>query len=303
MAPAGFAGSHVSYTCVPRIVHRIGRRVDTWTVHSLPLLPGSGGDDFTKPCARDRITQNGSIEKPRSFSEILSFMSREPIGYDTKPDYYFEWPREEMAPFVPSDCRRMLEVGCGSGVFGRLLKQTRKIEVWGLEPVKSAAAKASDRLDHVVNGLFDPEIELPAGTFDCVVFNDVLEHMVAPEQALRYAKVLLTPGGTVVASIPNIRFLKVLWGLVVHGQWEYADDGVLDKTHLRFFTKSSIMKMFQSEGYSIENISGINAYRGPSGARRTLWGVYRLASALSPGTFGEMRFQQFAVVAKVAPPL
>ena len=229
-------------------------------------------------------------------------MSTAPIDYDTKPDYYFEWARAEMAPFVPGHCRRMLEVGCGTGAFGQLLKQTREIEIWGLEPVKAAAAKASGRLDHVINGPFDPEIKLPEGTFDCVVFNDVLEHMVAPEQALRYAKTLLSPGGTIVASIPNIRYLKVLWGLVFQGQWEYVDEGVLDKTHLRFFTKSSIMKMFQSEGYSLESICGINAYRGPAGARRSLWGAYQLANALSPRTFGDMKFQQFAVVARAGSP-
>jgi 2-polyprenyl-3-methyl-5-hydroxy-6-metoxy-1,4-benzoquinol methylase len=130
-------------------------------------------------------------------------MSTTLIGYDTKPEYYFERARPEMLPFVPADCHRMLDVGCGTGTFGQMLKQTREIEIWGLEPVKSAAVKASTRLDYVINGTFDPETDLPVGTFDCVVFNDVLEHMVAPEEALRYTKVLLSPGGTIVASIPN----------------------------------------------------------------------------------------------------
>jgi 2-polyprenyl-3-methyl-5-hydroxy-6-metoxy-1,4-benzoquinol methylase len=225
-----------------------------------------------------------------------------PIGYDSKPDYYFEWARAEMLPFVPADCRRVLDIGCGTGAFGELLKQTRKIEIWGVEPVKPAAAKASARLDHVINGTFDPETKLPAGFFDCVVFNDVLEHMVAPEQALRYAKALLSQGGVIVASIPNIRYLGVLWQLVFHGRWEYADAGVLDKTHLRFFTKSSIVKMFQSEGYSLESICGINAYGSPPGAGRRLRRAHQLANALFLGKFGDMKFPQFAVVAKVTLP-
>src|ERR1700692_1395936 len=99
-------------------------------------------------------------------------MSTTLVGYDTKPEYYFERARPEMLPFVPADCRRMLDVGCGTGTFGQMLKQTRDIEIWGLEPVKSAATKASTRLDHVINGTFDPETALPVGTFDCVVFND-----------------------------------------------------------------------------------------------------------------------------------
>jgi 2-polyprenyl-3-methyl-5-hydroxy-6-metoxy-1,4-benzoquinol methylase len=228
-----------------------------------------------------------------------------PVGYDNKPVDYFAEARREMLPFVPAHCRRLLDVGCGAGRFGELLKQSRNIEIWGVEPVASAAAKASAKLNHVINGPFDAETELPAGTFDCVIFNDVLEHMVAPEQALRYAKGLLSPGGVVVASIPNIQYFPVVWELMFHGRWEYADAGVLDKTHLRFFTKSSILKMFQSEVYSVESICGINAYSDwcPPNASRPLRRAYKLANALSLGKFADMKFQQFAVVAKAAPPL
>jgi 2-polyprenyl-3-methyl-5-hydroxy-6-metoxy-1,4-benzoquinol methylase len=226
-----------------------------------------------------------------------------PLGYDTKSDCYFEWARPEMLPYVPVHCRRVLDVGCGAGAFGESLKKTRQIEVWGVEPVTSAAAKASAKLDHVINGPFAPETEVPAGTFDCIVFNDVLEHMVAPEQALRYAKVLLSQGGAIVASIPNIQYLPVLWRLLYHAQWEYVDAGVLDKTHLRFFTKSSIVKMFHSEGYLLESICGINIYGSPPGAGRLLRGAHRVANAFSLGKFADMKFPQFAVVAKVAPSL
>ena len=233
----------------------------------------------------------------------MNTTSTAPQGYDTKPADYFAEMRPEMLPFVPAHCRRVLDVGCGAGAFGELLKQNRKIEVWGVEPVRSAAVEASSKLDRVINGPFDPETELPAGTFDCVIFNDVLEHMLAPEQALRYAKALLSSGGVIVASIPNIRTLPILWQLVFHARWEYTDCGLLDKTHLRFFTKSSIEEMFRSEGYSVESICGINAYKGLPNASRRLWGAYRLANAVFPRKFADMKFQQFAVVAKAAPPL
>lgn len=230
----------------------------------------------------------------------MSTTSENSQGYDTKSENYFEFARPEILPFVPAACRRVLDVGCGAGTFGQLLKQTRKIEVWGVEPVGSAAAKASPKLDRVINRTFDPETELPAGTFDCVVFNDVLEHMTAPDQALRYAKVLLSQGGAVVASIPNIRYLPVLWELLFRARWEYADSGVLDKTHLRFFTKSSIVKMFESQGYSLESICGINAYSAMPTAGRRLWVPYELANALFLGKLSDMKFPQFVVVAKAA---
>jgi 2-polyprenyl-3-methyl-5-hydroxy-6-metoxy-1,4-benzoquinol methylase len=226
-----------------------------------------------------------------------------PAGYENKSDNYFEWARQEMAPFVPAHCRRILDVGCGTGTFGNLIKQTRKIEVWGVEPVGSAAAKASTKLDHVINGPFDSQIELPAGAFDCVVFNDVLEHMVAPEQALRYAKSLLSPEGVIVASIPNIQYLPILWQLLFHARWEYTDAGVLDKTHLRFFTKSSIVRMFQSEGYSLQSICGINAYGCDPVASRSLRSSYKIINKMFLGRFTDMKYPQFAVVAKAGRPL
>jgi 2-polyprenyl-3-methyl-5-hydroxy-6-metoxy-1,4-benzoquinol methylase len=220
------------------------------------------------------------------------------IDYETKPASYFSWPRPEMLPFVPANCRRVLDVGCAEGAFGESLKKNREIEVWGIEPTKSAAASAREKLDNVIEGVFGPETALPAGSFDCILFNDVLEHMVAPETALRYARDLLAPGGVVVASIPNIRSFPTVWRLMLHCDWEYQDSGVLDRTHLRFFTKSSIVKMFEGEGFALENICGINAYRGVPNVRRRLWLLYKLANALSLRKLDDMKFQQFAVVAR-----
>jgi len=221
----------------------------------------------------------------------------EQLDYETKAGEYFAEARPEMLPFVPANCRRLLDVGCGAGGFGASLKQTRQIEVWGVELVSSVAAKAATKLDRVITGLFEPETKLPDGAFDCIVFNDVLEHMIAPEQALRYATTLLTPDGAVLASIPNVRHLPVLWQLGFQGRWEYGDCGLLDKTHLRFFTKSSILKMFKDEGYAVESIVGINPYRGVPNVSERVWGAHRFANALSLGRLGDMKFQQFAVVA------
>jgi 2-polyprenyl-3-methyl-5-hydroxy-6-metoxy-1,4-benzoquinol methylase len=226
----------------------------------------------------------------------MNVTSTAPPGYETKSAEYFGEARPEMLTFVPSHCRRVLDVGCGTGAFGELLKKTRKVEVWGVEPVGSAAAKASSKIDHVLNGSFDSGSELPRGMFDCIVFNDVLEHMVFPEQALQYAKSLLVEGGVVVASIPNIRSLVTLFHLLFRARWEYTDSGVLDKTHLRFFTKSSIVNMFEREGYALEEICGINVQR--DNVSRRLWAAYAVTNALSLGKFTDLRFLQFAVVAK-----
>jgi 2-polyprenyl-3-methyl-5-hydroxy-6-metoxy-1,4-benzoquinol methylase len=204
-----------------------------------------------------------------------------------------------MLPLVPAQCRRVLDVGCGAGGFGESLKRIREIEVWGIEPVKSAAEQAASKLDYVIHGSFDSESKLAPHTFDCVIFNDVLEHMVTPEQALRYARCLLAPQGVVVASIPNIGNYGTVWQLLYHARWDYTDSGVLDRTHLRFFTKSSIEKMFKSEGYSTKSIHGINAH--VNGSTR-LKSAYKLVNTLFLGKFSDMKFQQFAVVAELSLP-
>jgi 2-polyprenyl-3-methyl-5-hydroxy-6-metoxy-1,4-benzoquinol methylase len=221
------------------------------------------------------------------------------LDYATKTAEYFAEARPEMLSFVPTNCRRLLDVGCGTGTFGASLKRTRHIEVWGVEPFASAAAIAADKLDRVITSPFEPETDLPASAFDCIVFNDVLEHMIEPERALRYAKTLLSAGGTILASIPNVRYLPVLWQLGVRGNWEYGECGVLDRTHLRFFTKSSILKMFQDEGFAVRSISGINPYAGVPSASRRLWLAYRFMNVFFGGRFADLKFLQFAVVAEL----
>lgn len=220
-----------------------------------------------------------------------------PLDYETKSPDYFALARLEMLPFLPRDCRRLLDVGCGAGAFGETVKQNREIEVWGVEPVSSVAAKASAKIDRVVVGTFCPQTGLPERAFDCIVFNDVLEHMVEPEQALRYARTLLSRGGCIVASIPNVRYLPILWQLAAHGRWKYEDCGVWDRTHLRFFTRSSIIEMFHSEGYAVGSISGINHRAGIPRASARLWGAYEFMNALFFRKFDDLKFQQFAVVA------
>jgi 2-polyprenyl-3-methyl-5-hydroxy-6-metoxy-1,4-benzoquinol methylase len=91
-----------------------------------------------------------------------------------------------------------------------------------------------------VANLDKDELDLPEEAFDCIVCNDVLEHLITPWQVLGKLAILLKPGGHFVASIPNVQYWGVLKDLVFEGDWRYADEGVLDVTHLRFFTRRSI---------------------------------------------------------------
>jgi SAM-dependent methyltransferase len=221
-----------------------------------------------------------------------------PGAYEAKKRDYFEYERPEMLGFIPREAKRVLDVGCGTGGFGVAVKKLAGAEVWGIEPDAAAAKEAEGRLDRAINGLFNAGIDLPAGYFDCVIFNDVIEHMYAPKEALELARRFLSPGGRVVASIPNVRYFPNLWRLLIDGEWEYAERGILDETHIRFFTRRSIERMFQAAGYAIERIEGINAFCEVFPGERRLWRYYKLISWIPMPGISEMRYLQIAVVAK-----
>jgi 2-polyprenyl-3-methyl-5-hydroxy-6-metoxy-1,4-benzoquinol methylase len=179
-----------------------------------------------------------------------------------------------MERYVPLAARSVLDVGCLAGGFGQMLKMRRaSIEVWGIEADPAAAEAARSRLDHVIEGAY-PDAA-PARRFDCVVFNDVLEHLADPWAALEHAKSLLSPGGVVVASIPNVRYYRVSWSLLTRGKWEYGDGGVLDRTHLRFFTRQTVEELFRSCGYELRELVPANfpPVRSNVGRLLSLFGV------------------------------
>ena len=222
-----------------------------------------------------------------------------PPGYETKPEIYFDQARAEMLAFLPPDCQRVLDVGCGRGNFGALLKKNRAVEVWGLEPVAAAATEAATKLDRVVEGIFTLDTDLPTAHFDAVFFNDVLEHLMDPAEALQVAAKLLKPGGVIIASVPNIRHFQAMWEIVVRGEWRYRDSGIFDRTHLRFFTQKSILALFAESGCAVEKIEGINSFWSDgSNPHPPRWRYFKIINALTLGGIADMKYLQFAVVAR-----
>ncbi len=206
---------------------------------------------------------------------------------------YYQYARGEMLPFIPSEARVILEVGCSSGLFGSALKEQRRAEVWGVETVDHAATEAARRLDHVIRADIErEELKLPTNYFDCIVFNDVLEHLTYPWAVLKSLRDALRNSGCVVASIPNIRYYPVFKELVLRKQWAYTEDGVLDRTHFRFFTQKSIPDFFRDSGYQLVRMEGIN----PASFSWKLNLAFRLLGQVVE----DMRYQQFACVAKKA---
>jgi 2-polyprenyl-3-methyl-5-hydroxy-6-metoxy-1,4-benzoquinol methylase len=214
--------------------------------------------------------------------------------YSGKQEDYYGADRREMLGFVPSDCHFVLDVGCSSGAFGSSLKRERPdIVVWGIEPNADACDRASKCLDRTICGTFGTEMtELSGMNFDCIVFNDVLEHLVNPEGALIAAKDYLRQDGTIVASIPNVLYFPAIYSVIKNQDWKYEESGIFDYTHLRFFTRKSIQRLFTSSGFHIVNIEGINVY--------SYW-KFDLINKLLGNRFRDSKFVQFAVVASLEP--
>lgn len=204
-------------------------------------------------------------------------------------DAYYSQSRPEMLRFIPDSTERLLDIGCGEGRFGAAVKQKLpRCETWGLEP-SAAAKEAATRNDKVVTGTIDAIKDLPQGYFDVVTMNDVLEHIEYSEPVLEGIKGLLKPGGRLVLSLPNVRFYLHLRDLIFHKDWEYKDFGILDRTHLRFFTQKSATRLLRENGYDVREVVGINTHR--------LKFHYRSLFALAPRFFEDMRYRQFAMVA------
>jgi 2-polyprenyl-3-methyl-5-hydroxy-6-metoxy-1,4-benzoquinol methylase len=181
------------------------------------------------------------------------------MDYDNKPDGYYDNIRHEMIQFLPSDANKILDVGCGNGAFADALKDITNAEVWGIEYMEDQAKIALGKLDKVFSGPCENFLdELPDNYFDAIYFNDVLEHLVDPYMVLNKIKNKLTNNGVVISSVPNVRHHKTFLKTLFHKDWKYLDHGVMDRTHLRFFTGKSIRAMYEDLGYTVLLHKGLN---------------------------------------------
>ncbi|NBN93016.1 MAG: class I SAM-dependent methyltransferase [Betaproteobacteria bacterium] len=169
---------------------------------------------------------------------------------------YFSNINPDLMAQMPDGAGMVLEVGCGNGNFGRAyLNSNPAAKYFGVEMFEVAAREASASLHHVVIGdIESPEVldkiddARRAELFDVIVFGDVLEHLRDPWCVLANLRQRAAPGAICVACIPNVSH----WSLLVEqlrGRWEYLDSGLLDRTHLRFFTLGSAVESLKRTGW------------------------------------------------------
>lgn len=206
--------------------------------------------------------------------------------------------RADLASLIPPECHRILDLGCAAGDLGATIKRRRRAaKVFGLERDPEMAREASTKLDGVVVGDLDDPGALRSfegqDRFDCLVFGDVLEHLVDPWTLLARSLSLLEPSGHVVASIPNVGHLDTIANLLVRQRWPYRDRGVHDRTHLRQFALRNVEALFSRSGLEVTRLE--RTYRiveRPHPANR--WARFLAVPFLSR----EVLTYQFLVVAR-----
>lgn len=188
---------------------------------------------------------------------------------------YYRFDRPEVSALVPENAKRILEIGCAAGQLGAAIKARQKARIVGIEIDEEASALAKQRLDRVYKADIEAlPVDWNEGPFDAVICADVLEHLRDPKAVLEKVRRWMAPSGCLIASIPNVRHHSVISGLLA-GNWTYETAGLLDNTHLRFFTRREAEKLLYRAGFQIELISYV------PGADHSAW--------IDDGKKGEVR--------------
>lgn len=152
---------------------------------------------------------------------------------------------------------RVLDIGCSSGTFGRVLIQEKNCVVDGVELDKGDFDEAKKHLRKVYRlNIESDSLELLTDTYDFIYFGDVIEHLVTPGRTLKRIKTLLKPTGKIVFSVPNMAHLSVRLMLLA-GDFTRGETGLLDKTHLHFYTFTELQRVFREGGYEIVNMDPV----------------------------------------------
>ena len=208
---------------------------------------------------------------------------------------YFSSSRPDMEKFLPTNYEKVLEIGCGDGGFSRYLDNSA--ELWGVEPNEESVCQARLKGYKMLQGDFEANCDrLPNNYFDLVICNDVIEHMADHDYFLSTIKEKMSSNGVLIGSVPNMRNYRALVELLVRKDWPYMEEGVLDRTHLRWFTEKSFKRSLIRHGYTIETYRGIGSllgnYKSITSIAKSIVVVLIILSTF--GYYRDIRYLQFA---------
>jgi 2-polyprenyl-3-methyl-5-hydroxy-6-metoxy-1,4-benzoquinol methylase len=179
--------------------------------------------------------------------------------------------------------RRLLDVGAADGLLSRHLTD-RGWRVTAVEGDAEVAKVGQAHCERMVVADLDADLPELGGPFDVIVYGDVLEHLVNPLATLERINALLVPGGRVAVSVPNVAHLLIRLSLLV-GRFDYFDRGILDRTHLRFFTERSLQRLLAAAGLVVvrRTATAVPIYHvvPPWWHGRALAAVHEVSAALS----------------------
>jgi 2-polyprenyl-3-methyl-5-hydroxy-6-metoxy-1,4-benzoquinol methylase len=210
-------------------------------------------------------------------------------AYADKQVGYFTGERAIIDGLSVDPTRSVLEIGCGDGATGAYAKQVGKCGRYvGIELVAAAAQIASRVLDEVHTANIETfEPPFVPGAFDVLIASEVLEHLVDPWAVLRKLRPYLKPGAMIFASSPNVAHRSVL-GMLLAGGWDLAPEGVMDRTHLRWFTPRTYAAMFTECGYDVLSVGPLAR---PSAKAKVF-------NALTGGKLAHLLFTQIMLTAR-----
>lgn len=167
--------------------------------------------------------------------------------------------RIDILSLIPFNTKSVLDVGCSDGSLGKAIKlHNEKIIVHGIEIHPLMANRAKEKIDRVFVGDASKEIDNLISlkyNYDCIIFADILEHLLYPWEVLQRSKLLLNYDGKIIISIPNINYYQTFINLFLKRYWPYEDRGIHDRTHLRFFTIKNIVEMLDNSALKIEKLN------------------------------------------------
>ena len=234
---------------------------------------------------------------------------------NSKIDSYYNNANQSLFENIPKKLGRVLEFGCSGGALGLQYKEQNSNTVWhGVDIFKPAVELAQTRIDKAwtidANNFRSTDLTGESNakhSYDAIVYGDVIEHLIDPIKSLPAQLECLKPNGLIIACIPNVQHWSVVKKLL-SGNWDYQAHGILDNTHLRFFTRNSIEKLLNTlnlqqimmKRYSYENLG---SFKHPNTvkARNTFLNEMKKFNLANGIAFNELDFRTFQYLIQAKP--